>query len=139
MSARYESYLLVLMGAISALAVAILFAPWLRTGSATRNSFQVVQAAERLNVLPGAQQTVISVVWAFLPLLAVVGVLLLTINRFRVAGAMLVLVGFLEAIFGLVVMNAPQSADWGAKAGLAVGFTLVVAAVATTWTTRSTT
>ncbi len=139
MSARYESYLLVLMGAISALAVATLFAPWLRTGSATRNSFQVVQAAERLNVLPGAQQTVISVVWAFLPLLAVVGVLLLTINRFRVAGAMLVLVGFLEAIFGLVVMNAPQSADWGAKAGLAVGLTLVVAAVATTWTTRSTT
>lgn len=139
MSARYESYLLSLMGVLSALAVATLFAPWLRTGSATRNSFQVVQAAERLNVLPGGPQTVISVVWAFLPLLAVVGVLFLTINRFRVAGALLVLVGFLEAIFGVVVMNAPRSADWGAKAGLAVGLTLVVAAAATTWTTRSTT
>ena len=139
MSTRYESYLLGLTGAVSALAVAALFAPWLRTGSATRNSFQVVQAADHLDVLPGGPQTLLSVVWAFVPLLAVLGVLALIVNRAWAAAGLLVGVGFLEAIFGVVVMNAPRSADWGAKAGLAVGLTLVVAAAGTTWTTRSTT
>ena len=139
MSTRHQGYLLVLLATVTAIAVAVMFAPWLRTGSATRNSFQVVQAADHLDVLPAGPQAVISVVWAFLPLLAVLAVLALTVDRVPVAVGLMVVVGVVEAGFGTVVTNAPRSADWGATAGLALGLTLAVVALATAWITRDAT
>lgn len=139
MSTRNQSYLLVLLATVTAMAVAVMFAPWLRTGSAVRNSFEVVQAADRLDVLPGGPQAVISVVWAFLPLVAVLAVLALTVDRVPVAVVLTVVVGLVQAGFGAVVTNAPRSADWGATAGLALGLTLAVVALATAWITRDAT
>ena len=123
--------------ALLALAVAVTFGPWLRTGTAHRTSYQVVQSADRLEVLGGGPEVWLRAAWSFLPFVAVVAVLAVLTQRRRVAAALAVVVGLVEAIFGGLVTRSPRSADWGASGGLAFGSVLVVVALATAWITRS--
>ncbi|HEX2576170.1 MAG TPA: hypothetical protein VHK88_07455 [Aquihabitans sp.] len=125
------------MAALAAAAVAVSFAPWLRTGDARRTSHEVVRAADRLGVLDAGPQAAVSVAWAFLPLVAVFAVLALVLERRRLAGALASIVGALAVALALVLENARRSADWGATAGLAIGSALVVAALATALSSRS--
>ncbi len=136
---RADRAALVIFAVVSGAAVAVAFAPWLRTGTARRTSFQVVAASDHLDVLSAGLQTVVAGVWAFLPLLVVLAVLAATIGRWRLAAGLALLAGLIEAAFGLLVIHAPRSADWGATAGLAIGLALVVVALAAAWSTRSTT
>lgn len=122
----------------TALAVAVTFAPWLRTGSARRTSYEVALAADRLQVLAPGPQAAVSVAWAFLPLVAALASLAVMLDRRRLAAGLAAVVGLLEVALAALINNAPRSADWGAQAGLATGSTLVVVALATAWTTRST-
>jgi len=123
--------------AVAAGAVAVTFAPWLRTGTATRTSYEVVRAADRLGVLSPGSQAVVSVAWSFLPLVAALAVLALVCDRVRLAAGLAATVGLVEVFLASAINNAPRSADWGAPAGLVLGSALVVVALATAWTTRS--
>ncbi len=125
--------LLVLTGAV---AVASTFLPWLRTGSVTRSSYQVVQAADRLEVVSGAPRVALAVGWAFLPLVAALGLLALTLGRVRMAASAGFAVGLAISTLAVLVKSAPRSGDAGATVGLASGLTLLAAASATAWTTR---
>ncbi len=118
-------------------AVAVTFAPWLRTGAARRTSHQVVQAADRLEVLEPGAQAAVSVGWAFLPLVAALAVLAVLLDRPRLGAALAALVGLAVISLAVIINNAPRSADWGAPAGLAIGSALVAAALATACTSRS--
>lgn len=127
---------LVLAGLL-ATSVAVTFAPWLRTGAARRSSHEVVRAADRLEVLAPGPQAVVSVAWAFLPLVACLAALALVLDRPRLAAALAALVGSAVVALALVIKNAPRSADWGVSAGLASGAALVIAAAITARTSRS--
>jgi hypothetical protein len=123
--------------ASAAATVAASFGPWLRTGGATRSSYEVVQAAERLEVLASGPQVAISAAWAFLPLLAVLSLLALALGRARLAAGVALVVGLLAVSLAFAVMNAPGSAEWGASAGLGAGLALIVATATTARTARS--
>lgn len=124
--------------ASTVVAVAVTFAPWLRTGSATRTSYEVVRSAERLEVMAARPQLVVSVVWAFLPMVSALSILASTLDRRYLAAGSAAVVGLAVAVLAAVVARAPRSADWGTQAGLASGSALVVVALAIAWTTRST-
>lgn len=126
-----------LLGGALALAVADTFAPWLRSGSSQRTSYQVVRAAKELELLGGRWESVIRAVWSFMPFLAAVALVAVVLGRTRPGAGLAVVVGAMEAVLALVVMKSPRSADWGARAGLAVGLALVAIAMATAWTMRS--
>ncbi|QXC63130.1 hypothetical protein KSP35_10290 [Aquihabitans sp. G128] len=127
---------LVVLVVLMALAVASTFAPWLRSGSSERTSYQVVQAAVRLEVLDPTPQAVASAVWAFVPLVAVAALFAAVRGRVRPAAALAGGVGVVVAAFAAVVRSAPEASAWGATAGLASGLALVVAALAAAWSTR---
>lgn len=126
------------LGAAAVAAVAVTFAPWLHTGAAHRTSYQMVRAADRLEVLSAGPQTAVSVAWAFLPFVAALAVVAVLVERRRIAAALAVLVGVTETFLALAVKIAPRSADWGTTAGLVLGSVLVVVALATAITARST-
>lgn len=123
--------------ATTVVAVAATFGPWLRTGSATRTSYEVVRAGERLEVMTAGPQSVVSAIWAFLPMVAALSILASTLHRRYLAAGSAAVVGLAVAALAAVVTRAPRSADWGAQAGLASGSALVVVALAVAWTTRS--
>lgn len=125
------------LAVVAAGAVAVTFAPWLRTGTATRTSHEVVRAADRLAVLSSGSQAVVSVAWSFLPLVAALAVLALVLDRSLLAACLAATVGLVEVLLALAINDAPRSAEWGTPAGLALGSALVAVAVATAWTTRS--
>ncbi len=125
------------VAALTVAAVAVTFAPWLRTGAARRTSHEVVRAADRLQVLDPGPQAAVSVAWSFLPLVACLAALAVVLGRPRLGAGLAAFVGVLEVALAIVIKNAPRSADWGATAGLAIGSALVVAAAATVCTTRS--
>lgn len=118
-----------LLAAGTAAAVAATFAPWLHTGSARRSSYAVVRAAERLQVFSAGRQAVVSVTWAFLPLVAVLVLAALLWRRPRLACVLALTVGAAEASLALVVAQAPQVADWGTTAGATCGLVLVATAL----------
>lgn len=119
-------------------AVAVTFAPWVHTGAAQRTSYQVVRAADRLQVLADGPQTVVSVAWAFLPFVAALAVVAVVAERRRLAAGLAVLVGVTELALALAVKIAPRSADWGTTAGSVLGSVLIAVALATAITARST-
>lgn len=118
--------------------VAVSFAPWLQTGTARRTSYQVVRAADRLQVLDPGIQAVVSVLWAFLPLLAVASIAALIAERTLLAAALAAAIGLMQVALASAVKIAPRSADWGTDAGFVAGLALVVAALGTASITRST-
>ena len=126
------------LSVMAAVAVAVTFAPWLRTGAARRTSYQVVRAADRLQVLPPGPQAVITVAWAFLPLVAVLAAVAALWGRRRIGAALALLVGAGQVGLAVAVKFAPRAADWGTTAGLVAGSALVVVALVTAITSRST-
>ena len=124
--------------ALLATSVANTFAPWLRTGSAHRTSHEVVHAADRLRVLSPGVQTLVSVLWAFLPFFAVLALAAVVARRPRLSSLPAALVGLTEVALASAIKIAPRSADWGTSAGFVLGSALIVVAVATAALARST-
>lgn len=124
---------------IAALAagVAVTFAPWLHTGAAHRTSYGVVRAADRLDVLGDRWGTVVRGGWSFVPFLAALAIVALSVGWARTAAALAALVGLAEGFLALAVMRSPRSTDWGARGGLAVGVVLVMLALVTAIRRRS--
>jgi hypothetical protein len=119
-----------------AVAVGVMFGPWLRSGSSRRTSFELVQAVDRLAVVPGTMGSVLRPIWSFVPFVGALALVFLALGRRRIAAALAVVVGALETAFAGTVQQAPRSADWGVTAGLVAGPALIVIAVASAWLTR---
>jgi hypothetical protein len=132
----------VLDGALALLlvaAVAVTFTPWLRTGSARRSSYEVVRAAERLEVLDPTAARVGRVVWATLPLAAASGVLLLVVERRRAASIAGLWVAAVVGSLSFALTRAPEVADDGVVVAAMVAGGLAVVAFASLLDGRRTT
>ena len=125
--ARLAQAVDVVSGVALVAAVAITFAPWLRSGEARRDSHEVVRTAERLGVFEGGAATLVRVGWAFLPFLAALGVLALVRGRRRVGLAASAAVGVIVLVVGFALQVAGPLADWGATAAIVVGTVLAAA------------
>lgn len=107
--------------------VAVTFAPWLRSGEARRDSHELVRTAERLGVFEGAVATAVRVGWAFLPLVAALGLLALVRGRRRIGHLAAVTVGAIVLVVGFGLQAAGEQADWGATAAMVIGGVSAVA------------
>ena len=112
-----------------ALAMAVTFAPWLRTGDARRSSHQTVRSAARLELVEGAPADLVRTSWPFVPLVACLGALALLLDRPTLGAALALVVGLALVALAIVVARAPDHADWGATGGLVVGPAVVVTSI----------
>lgn len=106
---RACGWLLVVLGVI---AVAVgSFLPWVWSGAASRDSFEVVRAARRLGVVDSDLLSGGLVLWYFVPLFAATTLLLVALRRERLAGAAAGVLGVVVLVVGLMVLSS--SADVG--------------------------
>lgn len=111
----------VAVGVALVAAIAVTFAPWLRSGEARRDSHELVRTAERLGVFDGVAATAVRVSWAFLPFVAALGILALVRGWRRTGCAAAVTVGVVLVLVGFGLQAAGDLADWGATAAIVVG------------------
>lgn len=138
-SRRPALYLLYGALVISAVAsVAVTFAPWHHSGSAVRNSYDLLAAADRLGVLTGTARRALATAWAVLPFVAALSVVSLTLGARRTAAGLALTAGAVELVVSLVVMRIGDAAGWGAPAGAITGCALILAAIALVATGRET-
>jgi hypothetical protein len=114
--------------ASAAVCAIVTFGPWLRSGSSRRSSYEVLRAAEDLDVLHGWVQPAAATLWYFVPLLAALVVLASVTDRPLLAAGLLGVTGLAVAFFALRLTSGPFSTDWGATAGSAGGLLAVGAA-----------
>ncbi len=99
------------------------FLPWGRSGTARRNSFELVQAAERLDLLDGALAGVGALAWFLVPA-AVAGVWLAAVLRRPVmAGTLASSVAALGLALAVVVRSSPVRTEPGLVWGVAAAAT----------------
>jgi hypothetical protein len=111
------------------------FLPMARSGAATRTSYEVVAAAERLEVVTGALATVAQG-WYLVPLLAVAAWLAAAL---RASGLLLALcISLLMAVLSLsvVVHRSPLAFTAGAAGAPLAGAVAVVGAARYLWERR---
>lgn len=109
------------VGASLVATVAVTFAPWLRSGEARRDSYELVRAADRLGVFEGATAVAVRVSWALLPLIAALGLLALVRGWRRTGYAAAATVGLVVLLVGFGLQAAGDLADWGTTAAIIVG------------------
>jgi hypothetical protein len=116
------------LGVMAVVCGAVTFAPWMRSGSARRSSFEVVRAAQDLDVLHGWVQPTAAAGWYFLPLLLACVLLAVVLDRTILAGGLLAVAGISVALLALKLTVGGTTAEWGAPAGLIGGSLALVAA-----------
>lgn len=114
--------------AISALAGALAGWPtWTVSGSATRNSYASLRAAQALGV---DQLTPFRVVWFCVPVAAAAIALLLVAGAIRSAAVIGVLTAIVLVAFGGVILRTPVASGAGPWLALASGVVLAGASIA---------
>jgi hypothetical protein len=113
---------------LAALCVAATFAPWLRSGDAHRSSYEVIRAAEDLDLLDGWLQPVAAAAWYFVPLLGALVLLAAVLGRPILAAVLLGVTGASVSLLALGLTSGPLSTDWGSVAGMVGGILAVLAA-----------
>jgi hypothetical protein len=103
------------------------FGPWLRSGSSHRSSYDVIRAAEDLDVLHGWVQPTAAAGWYFVPLVAVLVLLATVADRPLPADVLLAVTGLAVTFLAVRLTFGRFSTDWGTRMGLASGIVAVVA------------
>jgi hypothetical protein len=107
-----------------ALGVAVAaFLPWGGSGDATRSSFELVQAAERLDLLRGGNRQFAAVLWYLLPALVALVWLAATFERPFATAALGAAVGVLAVGGALVVVASPLKVEPGVPIAVLAGGT----------------
>jgi len=119
--------------------VAATFAPWSRSGEARRSSYDVVRAADRLEVIGPTARRVGRVVWATLPVAAALALLAMARERRSLAAGIAGYVGVVQGSLALALDHAPDAADWGGAVALVLAASLIVTAAATIVSEKRTT
>ena len=107
-------------------AVGAMWGPWVRSGSADRDSFGVFRAAQVLGI---EWVTPFRVAWFLLPVLLPLAVALLAFGARRWSAAVLLLLGLLLAVFGGLAV-AGFGFLWGGGAAAVAGTCTTLLAVA---------
>jgi len=118
-SVRPAATALVLGGAVAVVGAS--FLPWVRSGSASRSSYEVVEAADRLGVTGGAGALAVRA-WFLLPLVVAGACLAASLGRERLAAVLGGLGGAAAGLLAYLVGRSPLTTD--------VGWTATVVAVA---------
>jgi len=120
---RSPGTLVTVAGAV-AVAVAA-FLPWGGSGEATRTSFELVQVAERLDLLQGRNRQVAAALWYLLPLVVALVWLAATFDRSVVVAVLGVVVGALAISGAAVVVSSPLKTQPGVPIAVLAGGTAV--------------
>ncbi len=105
------------------------FLPWGASGRRTRNSYELVAVAGRLDLVP---QVLVrpSRAWYFLPLCVVAICLFMFLRRPWCATVLSLSVGLVALGLGVAVLGSPLGVELGARAAVATGSCSVVGALA---------
>ena len=129
--------LVVGLTASAAATVAVTFAPWPHSGSASRNSYQLLASAERLGIVEGTVQGVLAAAWPLVPLAVALGGVALALRRRLLAAGLVLAAASLEVVGAVIVLRADTGLRWGPRAALVVGAITVLLAVAFAAKTRA--
>lgn len=104
------------------------FGPWVRSGSSTRSSFELLGLAQRLGFASGGAFELALRPWPFVPLALIGAVLAAWTARARVAAALGATSGLYVIVVAGAVINAPDAGlvgvEWGAGVAAAGGLAL---------------
>ncbi len=106
------------------------FLPWLQTGHATRNSFQMIRTAELLDVITGAASVALKT-WYLVPLLVAVVWLTAALERTRLTAAVGVVLTVATIVVSAVVLRSGVQTGLGPQLALLGAATTVVGVVLT--------
>jgi hypothetical protein len=102
------------------------FMPWLRSGRAWRNSYEVVRTADRLGLVANGYESVLAVFWYLVPLLCGLTLMAIVFERPWLAHLGSVVVAGLTALMTAVALRARFTSGRGPEVA-ALGALLVVA------------
>lgn len=106
------------------------FVPWGASGTKVRNSYAIVDIAERGGVLSSSVAS-LSVLWYFVPVLCGVALLSAASRSVTITCGVATTLGALVAIGGMLVVRSPLVTEPGAVIGASAGVCTVLAGVAT--------
>lgn len=113
--------------AVGLASVAVAFLPWHHSGSATRNSYQLLSSADRLGLVHGNALRILSWAWILFPLIVAMAGLALALQARAPAAALAAVAGGIQVVAGAVAIRSADS-GWGASAGVVVGSLLIASA-----------
>lgn len=114
----------------AAVATASTFAPWGRSGEASRSSYQIVDIADRAGVVPDSAAN-FTWVWYLVPILCGAAFVAAALGRPRSVGAVCTILGALVVAGAVLVSSSPLVTEPGAVAGGLAGVTTIVIGAAT--------
>jgi hypothetical protein len=106
------------------------FGPWLRSGQRSRTSYELFEVVDRLGLLGDGGWSLLPRLWVGVPLLAATSLALFVGGIPKVAAVAAAVVGGLCLIVGLALQDAPLTAGWGSRIGVAGGLAAVTGAIA---------
>jgi hypothetical protein len=116
------------------LTTASTFAPWGTSGTRSRNSYAIVDIADRAGVVPSSMAAV-AVAWFLIPALCGLVLVALASRRVRLGAVLATTLGALVAVGGVLVARSPLAVEPGATLATAAGACTVLASVAV-WATH---
>jgi hypothetical protein len=115
----------------AAATAAVGFLPWLRSGRVSRDSFEVVRAADQLDLAEGLLRQVAIGVWYLLPALCALVLLTAVLRRQLVMSVLALAVGFVALTGGALAIASPLTTQIGAPAAVFAGLATLAGAVTT--------
>ena len=119
----------------AALTLAGVFAPWLRSGTSSRSSFELFDLVDRLGFTPGGAFEWAVRLWPLVPLVTIGAVVASWTGRTRLAVGLSGTAGCYVGAVAVGLRAAPNAGlirtDWGVNLALVGAITLVATAV---WT-----
>ncbi len=106
---------------------------WIRSGSASRNSYEMFRSAQRLGL---DQLTPFRVIWFLLPVLCLGSVLMVSLARERVGAVFLAAASLISLGAGIAVVRSGLGAGPGAPLAVVSGVLGAVVAIAVVITAR---
>jgi hypothetical protein len=91
---------------------------WIRSGSARRNSYEMLRSAQRLGL---HELTPLRVVWYLLPVASLVVILLVVLGRRRVAALVVTFEAVVVGLAGSIAWTSGLAAGLGAPVATALG------------------
>jgi hypothetical protein len=107
---RSASTAVALVGAVGVLGAS--FLPWVRSGGAHRTSYELVRAAERLDVVSG-RAALVARAWYLLPLVVAAACLAASLGRLRVSLALSAVAGAAATLLAALVGRSPLTTEVG--------------------------
>ena len=110
-------------------ATVVTFVPWGSSGSRARNSYEIVDVADRAGVVPASLGS-LAMAWFLIPVLCGSILLAIAARRVRLAAGGAATLGGLVTAGGVLVARSPLVTEPGAFVGVGVGGLTVMAGAA---------